>query len=294
MNTVTRMTWPTIRAAANRGVANWRVGILWIIATLIPTAIVTLPLGRILSEALDHSVFAGEWAKDLNLAVIIELLSNSTQLAPAIVGAAAVSALVTLLLWPFLSAMIVSTAADAQPAGFVALLSGGVRAYGRMFRMQLWSLVPFGIAGGIGAVALHVAQKMGEKAILESSANHQQALAATLLVILLVLAHLSVEAGRAQFALDSSRRSAVKAWWRGVKLIKARPLATFSSYLVLTLAGFILMALIGLVRINLPHASLMGVVVAFGLTQLIVMAAVWMRTSRLFAIIQIGVISIRS
>lgn len=288
MNTPSRMTWPTIRAAAHRAIANWRIGILWIVATLIPTAIVSLPVGRLLSAMLDHSVFAGEWAKGLNLTVIIELVSNSTELAPALAGAAVISALVTLLLWPLLSAMIVSTVAEAQPAGFVALLMGGVRAYGRMFRMLLWSLVPFGIAGAIGGGALHVAKNMGEKAVLQSSADHAHAAAVTLLVVLLVLAHITVEAGRAQLALDSGRRSAVKAWWRGVKLIKARPLAAFACYLALTGAGLILMAVIGLVRINLPHASLMAILVALGLTQLIVIAAVWMRSARLFAMIQIS------
>jgi hypothetical protein len=288
MNTSPRMTWPTIRAAAHRGIANWRIGILWIAATLIPTAIVSLPIGRLLSKMLDHSAFAGEWAKGLNLAVIMELVSNSTEFAPALVGAAVISALVTLLLWPLLSAMIVSTLAEAQPAGFVALLMGGVRAYGRMFRMLLWSLVPFGIAGAIGGGVLHVAQNMGEKAVLQSSADHAYAAAVTLLVVLLVLAHMTVEAGRAQLALDSGRRSAVKAWWRGVKLIKARPLAAFASYLALTGAGLISMAVIGWVRINLPHAGLMAILVAFCLTQLIVIAAVWMRSARLFAMIQIS------
>jgi hypothetical protein len=288
MNTQTRTTWTTIKSAASRGLANWRLGVLWMIATLIPTAIVALPVGRVLSEALDHSMFALEWAKQLNLTVILELVSNSAEAVPTLAGAAIVSALVTMLLWPFLTAMIVTISAEAPPLGFIALLQGGVRAYGRMLRMLLWSLVPFGIAGAIGGVAMRVAKKMGETAVLQSSADHAHTAATVLLIALLVVAHLTIEAGRAQLALDSARRSAVKAWWRGVKLVKARPLAAFGSYLVLTLAGLIAMALIGWIRINLPHATLLGIVAAFVVTQLIVSAAVWMRASRLFAIIQIG------
>jgi hypothetical protein len=294
MNTQSPTTWATIQSAAQRGVANWRIGIIWIFATLIPAAIVAVPASKILAEALDHSMFAADWAKQLNLTVIIELISNSTAFGQALNGAAIILLLVTLLLWPLLAAMVVSTTADARPAGFVALLQGGARAYGRMLRMLLWSVVPFGIAAAIGGAAMHAAQKMGEKAILESTADHQHAAALTLLVVLLILAHITVEAGRAQFALDASRRSAVKAWWRGVKLIKARPLAAFGSYLGLSVAGLILMALLGLVRINLPHASLFGVLLAFGLTQVIVMAAVWMRTSRLLAMARIGATPNRS
>jgi hypothetical protein len=288
MNTQSPSLWITLQSATRRGIANWRIGIIWIVATLIPTAIVTIPLGRILAESLDHSVFAADWAKQMNLATIIELVSNSADFAPALTGAAIISLLVTLLLWPFLSAMVVSTSTELRPVGFVALLQGGARTYGRMLRMLLWSAVPFGIAGGIGGGAMYLAKKMGEKAVLESTADHQSAAALTLLIVLLMLAHITVEAGRAQFALDAGRRSAVKAWWRGVKLIKSRPKATFGNYLGLTLAGLVLMALIGVIRINLPHAGLFGILVAFVLTQIIVMAAVWMRTARLLAMVQIG------
>lgn len=291
MNPSTLLTWPTIRTSASRGFANWRIGVLWIAATLIPTAIVCLPVGRLVSAALDHSVFAGEWAQQVNITALIELISNSTEFGPVLAGAAVVAELTTILLWPFLTAMIISSAADAQPAGFIALLQGGVRAYGRMLRMLLWSIVPFGIAGAIGGGALRLTHKMGEKAVLESTADHEHTAAMILLIVLLAVAHATIEAGRAQLAIDGSRRSAVKAWWRGLKLIKARPLATFGSYLVLTVAGLVLMALIGLVRLNVPHASLIGVLVAFGLAQLIVIAAVWMRSSRLMAFIRISATS---
>jgi hypothetical protein len=288
MNTQTLTTGETIRSAANRGMANWRIGIIWIFATLIPTAIVALPIGRLIADALDHSIYASEWARAWDLATIVELVSNSTDFGSVLTGAAIVSVIVTLLFWPFLSAMVISTANDERPPGFVALFQGGARSYGRMLRMLLWSVVPLGIAAGIGGLAVHMTQKMGEKAILESTAHHQHTAAVIFMLLLLLLAHISIEAGRAQFALDAGRRSAVKAWWRGVKLIKARPWAAFGSYLALTVVGFVLMALLGWIRIDLPHASLFGILLALCLTQLIVMAAVWMRVSRLLALVRIG------
>jgi hypothetical protein len=288
MNTQTLTTGETIRLAANRGIANWRIGIIWIFATLIPAAIVALPVGRLIADALDHSMFAAEWAKGWDLTAIVELVTNSTDFASVLTGSEIVSVIVTLLFWPFLSAMVLSTAGDEQPPGFVALFQGGARSYGRMFRVLLWSVVPFGVAGGIGGVAVHMAHKMGEKAILESTAHHEHTAAVVFMLVLLLLAHITVEAGRAQFALDAGRRSAVKAWWRGVKLIKARPLAAFGSYLALTVGGLALMALLGWIRINVPHASLFGILLALCLTQLIVMAAVWMRASRLLALVRIG------
>jgi hypothetical protein len=288
MNTSSSMTWLIVKTAAQRGLNQWRLGLLWIFATLIPTLILAVPAGSMLAEALDHSIFAGEWAQRWNLTVVFELMENYPQFAPALLGAAVVSGLVTLLMWPLQSAMIVSIAQAQQPLGFVALLQGGVRAYGRMLRMLLWSMIPYGIAGAIGYAALKLVKKLGRNAILASTTEHQHAAAMILLILLLVLAHVTVEAGRAQLAVDPARRSAVKAWWRGVKLVRARPLATFGSYLLLTAAGLVIMALLGVLRINLPGASLIGIVVALGITQLIVMGVVWMRSSRLFALMQIS------
>ena len=288
MNTSSTMTWPTIKTAAQRGATHWRLGLLWIVATLIPTLILAIPAGTMLAEALDHSIFASQWAQQWNLTVVFELMRNYPQFGQGLLGAAIVSGLVTLLLWPMLTAMIVSIAQADQPIGFVALLQGGVRAYGRMLRMLLWSLIPFGIAFAIGGGALHLVKKLGRNAILESTTDHQHTAAVIVLVVLLVLAHITVEAGRAQLGIDPARRSAVKAWWRGVKLLRARPMAMFGSYLLLTAAGLIVMALLAVLRINLPRTSLIGIVVGLGVTQLIVMWVVWMRSSRLFALMRIS------
>jgi hypothetical protein len=288
MSTSPTMTWLTIQTAARRGVTQWRLGLVWILATLIPTWVVTVPAGRMLAEALDHSIFASEWAQRWNLTVVFELMENYPQFAPALLGAAVISGLLTLFLWPLLSAMIVSIAQADEPLGFVALLQGGVRTYGRMLRMLLWSLIPYGIAGGIGASALYLVKKLGRNAILASTTEHQHAAAMLLLLVLLGLAHISVEAGRAQLAIDPTRRSAVKAWWRGIKLIGARPQAAFGSYFVLTAAGLTLVALLAVLRVNLPGASLIGILIGLGVTQLIVMSMVWMSGSRLFALMQVS------
>ena len=52
-----------------------------------------------------------------------------------------------------------------------------------------------------------------------------------------VLAHVTIEAGRAVLAADPSRRSAVKAWWRGVVLFARRPVAVLVVYLGTVLVG---------------------------------------------------------
>jgi hypothetical protein len=68
----------------------------------------------------------------------------------------------------------------------------------------------------------------------------------------------------------------------------ARPLATLGSYILITAVGLILVTLLGIARINSPHATFPGFLVTSALTELIAVAAIWMRIARLLALIQIA------
>jgi hypothetical protein len=267
---------------------SWRIILLWIGFTLIPTAVVSLPLDAWLSEQLDHSAYAGAWARTFNVTEVRELVVNATDIAPMLQSALLISLLLTLLFSPFLTGMVVASAKEQRVLGFVALVQGGVREYGRMLRTLLWSFVPLGVTGAVGAWALHIVDKRAEAAIFESQVSREQMLAVVLLMALLIVAHVTVEAGRGQFALDLQRRSAVKAWWRGLHLVFARPLATLGSYILITAVGLILATLLGIARINSPHATFSGFLATLALTELIAVAAIWMRIARLLALIQIA------
>jgi len=280
-----------VRFAVHAGLSSlryWRIVIVWIGITLIPTAVVSVPAGRLLSAQLDHSVHASAWAQKLDVSVVGDLILNVRESAPVLEGALLISLLLTSVFWPLLTGMVVASAREARAQGFVVLIQGGVREYGRMLRTLLWSAVPLGIAGAIGVWALHFVHKRAEAAILESQVAREHLLAVILLSALLIAAHATVEAGRAQFALDIHRRSAVKAWWRGLRLVCAHPVAALGSYILITAIGLILVALLAIARINSPHATFSGTLVSLALTELIAAAAIWMRIARLLALIQIA------
>ncbi|MBV8635527.1 MAG: hypothetical protein JO002_13625, partial [Burkholderiaceae bacterium] len=88
--------------------------------------------------------------------------------------------------------------------------------------------------------------------------------------------------------LSTRKRSAFKAWWRGCKLLARRPLATLGSYFGLTVVGLIVFVVFGWLRINVPHASAIGVIFALVLTQLAAATLAWMRGARLFALAEIA------
>jgi len=269
---------------AGRRAFQWRLLLLWIAVLLIPTAMLTVPLWQIFSEQLDHTLHAADLAQRLTLNAASDLLVSVVYDGAALKSLSMLAALFALIATPFLNGMAVTAARSADAPGFVALIQGGAAEYWRMFRLAVVSLLPLAIAAGIGSAAMNGADKYAEHAILKSSADHVGLAAQILLVLLMVLALASVDAGRAQFALSSKKRSAFKAWWRGCKLIVKRPAATLGSYVLLTLVGVIVFAVFALLRINVPHANLVGFIIGVVFTQLAAVALAWTRGARLFVL----------
>jgi hypothetical protein len=287
MNATPRFGFSAVRRAA-RSALQWRLLVLWTGCLLLPTAIMALPVWQVLGASLDHSVHAASLAQELDLTAIADLTASHGRNAAALGSAGIVALVLTLLLSPLLSGMVVSAARAGQVLGFGGLMSGAVQEYPRMFRMLLLAVVPFGIAAGLGAVAIKAAGKYGEAAILGSDAETAGRLALLVLGLLLIVAHASVDAGRAALATDRRRRSALVAWRDGCKMLARRPLATLGVYIGVSMVGLLLAALLGVARINLPHVSVVGFIAALLLTQLMVLVLAWMRSARLFALVDLA------
>jgi len=273
---------------ASRAALQWRLLVIWLVAALLPTLLLAAPMWSSLSAILDQSVRAPELAKSLDVLaladIIAELKRNSLSLQAG--GIAAV--VLTLLLSPLLTGVIVTAGRAAETASFRQLFAGAVSEYPRMFRMLLWAVVPLGLALAIGGAVADSAQDFAEKASLESVAGNWSLLANVLGVLLVALANLTLDAGRAQLAIDRRRSSAVKAWWWGLKLLLRRPGALFGSYLVLTVAGLLAAGLFALARFNLAGSNGLLLLAGFLLAQLMVLAMAWMRSARLFALMSLS------
>ena len=287
-NSTTNSGFAATVGGAGRRALQWRLLLLWIVLLLIPTAMLTVPLWQVFSDQLDHTLHAAELAQQITVNAANDLVVAVTYNGGGLNAIGMVAAIFTVLATPFLNGMMVAAARAAEPLGFGALIQGGLAEYWRMLRLLLVSLLPLAIAMGIGQAASGAAGKYAEHAILSSSADHMNLAAQILLGLLLVLALATADAGRAQFAISTRKRSAWKAWWRGCKLIVKRPGATLGSYVVLTLVGVIVFAVFGWLRINVPHASLIGFVVGLVFTQLAAAALAWTRGARLFALADIA------
>ena len=271
-----------------RAALQWRLMLLWVLGMLIPSAILGLTMWNLLSENLDYSVRAAEIARQMDMTVLSDLMGAQERSSMAFNNAGVLALIVTLLISPLFSGMAATAARAGEVLGFRALCAGGRAEYPRMFRMMLWSAVPLGIAAVIGSVAMGAADDYAKSAIQESDADLVFRLAMAGTMVLLALAHATLDAGRAALAIERRRNSAVKAWWSGLKMLNRRSLAGFGSYLLISLAGLGLAAALVVARINLAGSNAAGFIGALLLVQLTVAVIGWMRTARLFAMVDLA------
>lgn len=267
---------------------QWRLLLLWLLGLALPTAIVALPLWRALAAQLDTTVHVGELAMHFDSLAIADLVSVISKSSSLIGASGLLAMIIVLLLSPMLTGLSVAAIRANRRLGFGELIYGGLSEYGRLFRLLLWAIVPLGAALALGGVAMHIAGKNADAAILASQVENAQHIALFIAALLFVLAHASVEAARAQFAADASLRSAIRAWWRGSKLVLRRPLAMLGTYLIVAAIGLGIAAMLGVWRIGISHASFAGFLLAMLATQLIALSIGWMRSTRLFAYAEIA------
>lgn len=292
--TTETLTPPSLapRAAGPRGVLHaartalqWRLLLWWAVLLLLPTVVAALPVWELLSASLDHSVYAAHLAERLDMIAYADILHAARErYAPALGAGSLVALVLTLLLSPLLAGMALAAARAPQPLASGPLLAAGAQCYPRMARMLAWSIVPLGVAGLVGSSAHHLAGQVAETAVLEADAERASHLATLATVVLLLLAHATVDIGRAMLAADRRRTSAIGAWWRGCGQLVRRPRALLGTYLGITAAGLVVAALLAFARVHVPALGTVGTAGAVVLAQLVVLVLGWMRMARLFAL----------
>lgn len=276
-----------VRAAlhATRGALQWRLLLWWALLLLLPTLAATLPLWQLLSASLDHSVHAARLAERLDMIAFSDLVVTLRErYAPAAGAGGGVGLVLALLLSPLLSGMAIAASRTVQPLRAGALLAAGAHEYLRLARMLVWSAIPLGAAAIVAGLAWRAAGHTAATALLEADADRAEQLAPLATGALLLLAHATVDVGRAVLAADRRRTSAIIAWADGCRLLLRRPLALLGTYLAVTAAGLLLAALVAFARVHVPALGTAGTVGAVALAQLAVVVLGWMRAARLFAL----------
>ena len=262
---------------------QWRLLMLLALGSLLPALLVALPLWSALSDQLDLAVSSGQWASRFDVLAFTDVVNNLGKGSAFLTGSLLVATLLAVALSPLLTGLSITAARNRRAAGFGELMHGALAEYWKLLRLMLWAIIPLGLAVGVLAGLLYLADKQAHVSILESAADSAGHWALLVGALVLVVAHACVESARAQFVTDPVLRSGMRALWRGIRSVARRPLPMLLVYLAIALAGYGLAGLLGLWRIGVPHASVPGLLLAFALTQLIAMTLGWMRTARLFA-----------
>jgi len=278
------------RALRAAGAAlQWRLLLWWTLLLLLPALVAALPVWQMLSASLDHSVYAARLAERLDMIAFADIMGEVRERWGPAIGAGSLAGLaLTLLLSPLLSGMTIAAARTPGRLGMSALLAAGAQEYARLLRMLVWAAIPLALTGALAGALFRAAGHSAETALLESEAQHAVRLAALASALLFLVVHATVDAGRALLGSERRRRSAVVAWWGGVRLLLRRPLALLGSYLVITILGLAVAALLALARVQVPALGVGGTIAAFLLAQLVVLVLGWMRSARLFALMALA------
>lgn len=263
------------------GALQWRLLLLWLLATLVAALLVATPLWASLQARFGSTVHAAAIAAGDDLPMLIQGLGEMGEHMAWLPAALGGGTLLMLLVAPWLTGMVIASLRAGRRLGFVELIAGGLSEYWRMLRMMLWSILPLGLAVLVGGGIMAALHKGTEGAILASEVESAGRVGMIAMLVLFVLAHATVEAGRGWLGADPALRSVVKAWWRGLKLLVRRPLATLLVYLVTCVAGLGLALLLGWLRVAVDGVGPGPAVLSFLVAQAIVLAIAWGRIARL-------------
>ena len=273
---------------AARAALQWRLLLLWVLWMLVPTLIMALPAWHLLSASLDYSVHAAALARALDMTALSDLMAVHARHQVAVTQAGSMALLATVLISPMLSGMVATAARAEHVPGFAALTRGGVDYYAPMLRLLAWGALPLGVAFVAGMSAIDAANAYAGKAIAADDAALPLMLAQALMVLLIGLVTVSLDAGRAFLAYDPRKHSALGAWRSGCTLLVRHPLAALGSYAGISIAGLAVAGLLALARANIAGIDALSFTGALLLTQAAVLTIGWMRSARLFALIELA------
>jgi hypothetical protein len=253
----------------------------WVLMLWLPVAIATLPAALWLYLQFGHSPQAAMIATDVDATFIADALDSMQGEADLLAASAGFALFVAVLLSPWLSGMIVAQIRTVYRLRMGGVIRAGLGEYSRMLRMLVLSAVLIAVAAGVGIAAMR-AIETGIASLAPSSDDLAPLRIGWLLpAVLVVFAHVTIEAGRGWLGADLALNSVVGAWKRGLALLWRRPVATLTIYLGTSLVGIGFAIVFLRLRALIDAGGWAGWLLAFICTQLIVASMAWGRSARL-------------
>jgi hypothetical protein len=273
-----------------RHALQWRLLFLWWASLVVPGAIAALPVFQFLRRELDRSTRAKDAVAYLDGPTLLDLLRQFGEpgASNAVALGLAGGVLTLLFVAPFVAGATTAAARSDEPLPLSRLLAGAGELYGRMLRTFLCGLVPLGIGAGITAGAMKIASHLTERDLTETAADAHLRNAVLVSAAALFLAHLIVDAARAQFAAEPTRRSALAALWSAARLVVRRPLRGLGVGAIGTAAGLGTAALLMALRLRIDQSGVFRIGLAWLLAQMAHVAIGWGRAARIFGLAELA------
>ena len=282
------MITPGLLRRSFASAAQWRLVLLAPLLLLVPAAVAMIPIARFLGEQLDHQPRWKELVPRLDSQALFALVKQlGTPGAAGLPSGFLTSVLVALVLTPLIAGAALAAARSDEELDLRELLRGAAEHYGRLLRMQVASLLPLGAFFGAVAGLTVWQTKLVERSLTEAQALRNGRLILAAIALLGFLANLVLDAGRAWFAAQPSRRSAFFALGAGVKLVVRRPLQSLTIGLV-TAAALLLPAAVMVLRQRVTQGSGGTVALAFLLAQLAVALVAYGHAARLIGLTELA------
>jgi hypothetical protein len=280
---------PGLLRRSFRRALQWRFLVLWLLLVALPAAVALIPAWQFLYARLGSSPHAQQVAAFLDSHAAADLVKQlaQTRAASAFEAGALGAVIFAVLCMPIGAGAAIALGRAEETLRFRPLLAGAAEYYGRMLRMLLVALIPLGAAAAGAAGLSRAAAKAAQHAVLESQALRYGRAAALAGVVLWFVAQLTVDAGRAAFAVDPQRRSAWRAWWSGVRLLAHRPWRTLLAGAVPLALGALAAGVFLALRLRVRQAGGSSLALAFLLAELAVAAVGWNRAARLVALAEL-------
>ena len=269
-----------------RRALDFRLVLFWLVASLIPTLLVALPLAGILRDVLDFSAYSDALAQRLNLDALSALGAAYQRSELAIQTNVTLAWVCTLLCAPMLTALAAALFMASDKSPWSRLWLTGLSDYGRWFWLHLSAFLVYLLGFGTAAIVAASAEIWVEEYVNANSFAKVQIVSWLAAVLIALITHFFVEIARAEYILDTRLRFPPRAFLRA--LSRRQLLRRFSGYLIVCSAGTSLLLLLFVLRQRLGGASLAAMGLTLILAQCSVAAIAWMRTARLFVLAELA------
>lgn len=272
--------WGALMAGLQRGL-HPQLLLAWTVMLWLPAAVLALPSALWLYLHFGHSPQAAMIAVDSSGNALAEAMRLASGEGALLAANGALALLLSVLLSPWLSGMIVAQIRTVYRLRMGGVLRAGLGEYPRMLRMLAWSLVLMAVAGAVGVLATKALGALAAGVMPDAEWPIPAHAGWLLPGLLVVFVHVTVEAGRGWLGADLALNSIFEAWKRGLALLLRQPGDALIVYLGTSVFGSALALGFLYSRAVLGADGWMDWLLGFVCTQLVVASMAWGRSARL-------------